>query len=93
MESSRELKSIGMTVFIDNYEEILKINNKKLLEDYFVKKGISNPAGAAIRAGYSIQVINDIHKHKNCLEYIAFYSKKATNEEKNKAKTYLDRLS
>jgi len=86
MAMPRLLKTIGLTVFIDEYEFFDSSPSRGEAIDYLVKKGISDGAGgAAWRVGRAIKLFNHQNLLGESLAYIVHESKKATKSQKGKA--------
>lgn len=86
MTMPRKLQSIGLIIFIKYYEIALKAKDKNKLISLFIKDGISNDAGASIRANAFIKVINNKNECRTCLEYILKFSVRSDEEQKTKLK-------
>jgi len=90
----RCLQSIGLKVFIDEYEffESRPIRSEGI--NYLLKKKISrNEAGAARRLGAAKKLFSNPDLLHEALDYIANQSKEASKHQKEKASGILRRLS
>jgi len=70
MSAPRELRSIGLNIFITHFETFALLRDRKSIARFCVENGISNESGAAIRASYMENVLKDNDLLRECLTYI-----------------------
>ena len=92
MSAPRELKGVGINVFITNFESFTKLKTKSNITEFYINNNISDIAGARIRGGYAEQILNNPELLKKCLNYIAYQSKKINNSIKQRAAHILNSL-
>ena len=93
MTAPRELRGIGMTIFITHFEAFAELRSRQGIAQYCIAKNISNEAGAAIRAGYMEQVLKNKELLEDCLSYIIHHAKKVSAEHREKAKRLLSEMN
>ena len=93
MKVPRELQSIGIGVFIDEYEFWLSKQSLDVAIEYQLQKGISNVAGATRRACAAKKIFADRELLQKCLAYIAYHAVKIATTHRVKAKEYLLSIS
>ena len=93
MTAPRELRGIGMTIFITHFEAFAELRKKQNIAQYCITKNISNEAGAAIRGGYMEQVLNNKALLEDCLSYIIHHAKRISSEHRKKAMRLLSEMN
>lgn len=81
MMAPRSLRSIGISVFLNEYSFFTNLPDTATAVRYLVEKGISNESGARIRIGYARNVFQNEKALVECLKYI-ITAKRANTEQK-----------
>lgn len=92
MVCTKELRGIGITVFINEYNFFKRIRSKTEVIEYLTSNGISNAAGAKIRYSHAKKIFSDKVLLLSCLNYIVYESKKSSPSLKSKANEYLQEV-
>jgi hypothetical protein len=82
MSAPRELRSIGLNIFITHFETFSQLRDRKSIARFCVDNGISNESGAGIRASYMEKVLKDKNLLRECLTYIRERGRNSTQTKK-----------
>ena len=91
MSAPRELRSIGLNIFITHFEIFSQLRDRKSIARFCVDNGISNESGTAIRASYMEKVLKDNNLLRECLTYIR--ERGRNTEQTEKAARILEQLN
>lgn len=93
MPMPEHLNSVGLRVFMAEYEYFATRPRRADAVTYLVKKGISNANGAGRRVSGAKSLFDSPALLLEALEYIAYKSSRASNSEKEKALRLLTSLN
>lgn len=92
MEAPRELRSLGLGKFLDEYDFWAMMPGYDEAVEYQVQKNISNEVGAIRRAYAAKKIFSDAELLRACLTYAAEHATKISTQQREFAKKRLTSL-
>lgn len=92
MEAPRELRSLGLGKFLDEYDFWAMMPSHAEAVEYQVQKNISNEAGAAWRASTAKKIFSNTELLRACLIYAAEHATQISAQQREVAKKRLASL-